>query len=91
MARDLMDDACRRVNAIRRAWNEGQLEWTVQAGALIERTRGVRCHKPLPERHLRFCGELCADAHNENLNRTKEAHEDHRFDHIVKKRGYHWI
>ena len=76
MARDLMDDAFRRVNATRPTWNEGQLEWTVEAGTLIERTRCIRCHAPLPEGHHKFCGELCANAHNKNINRMRAGSED---------------
>lgn len=60
MAREMLADAFRMAGAVRPSWNEGQLEWTIEAGTLIERTRCVRCHKPLPEGHHKFCGEICA-------------------------------
>ena len=71
MACDLMDDAFRRVNATRPTWNEGQLEWTVEAGTLIERTRCVHCHKPLPEGHHKFCNHLCAQNYHRRTHRRR--------------------
>ena len=75
-ARDLMDAAFRAVSARRPTWNEGQPEWTVEAGTLIERTRCARCGSPLPEGHHKFCSSLCARAHQNyryRINRTSEA------------------
>jgi hypothetical protein len=62
LTRDILAAAFRRVGASRPSWNEGQLEWTIEAGTLIERTRCVHCHKPLPEGHFKFCGEICGAA-----------------------------
>lgn len=76
MARDLMDGAFWAVRARRPTWNEGQPEWTVEAGTLIERTRCARCGAPLPEGHHKFCSSLCARAHQNyryRINRTSEA------------------
>ncbi len=75
MAREVMDEALRAVRAIRPTWNEGQPEWTIPANTLIERTRCVRCHKPLPEGHHKFCGVLCASAHGKRLASIREADE----------------
>lgn len=76
LARDLLDEAFKAIRATRPAWNEGQLEWTVHAGTLIERTRCVRCHKPLPEGHFKFCGAVCQSAHWQQVSRMKDASED---------------
>ncbi|WP_313349942.1 hypothetical protein [Paracoccus sp. (in: a-proteobacteria)] len=76
MARDLLDDAFRRVNAQRPDWDEGQPEWTIHAGTLIERTRCVRCHAPLPEGHFKYCGSNCRVGHWMWMSRRKEAAGD---------------
>ena len=75
MAREMMEEAFRAVRAARPTWNEGQPEWTIPANTLIERTRCVRCHKPLPEGHHKFCGVLCASAHGKRLASIREADE----------------
>lgn len=62
MAREILIDAFHAVHAKRPSWNEGQREWTIPANTLIERTRCVHCHKPLPEGHHKFCGHICAVA-----------------------------
>lgn len=59
----VVDDALRRVRAQRPSWNEGQREWTISEGLLIERTRCVECHKALPEGHYKYCGHLCSNAY----------------------------
>src|SRR5690606_11006107 len=51
MAREMLATAFRAANATRPSWEEGQLEWSIQAGTLIERSRCIRCHGPLPEGH----------------------------------------
>ena len=75
MAREMMDEAFRAVRATRPTWNEGQPEWTIPANTLIERTRCVRCGKPLPEGHHKFCSDLCASAHGKRLAAIREADE----------------
>lgn len=76
MAREMLASAFLAVNAKRPAWEEGQPEWTIHAGTLIERTRCIRCHGPLPEGHHKFCDGLCAASHQQRLRRLKEASED---------------
>lgn len=76
MARELLDNAFRVVRANRPPWDEGQPEWTIHAGTLIERTRCVRCHKDLPEGHHKFCSSLCAWAHAGALANLKKTDED---------------
>jgi len=66
MARDLLANAFRvlegRFEAERPEWNEGQPEWVVHEGLLIERTRCINCHCQLPEGHHKYCSRLCAGA-----------------------------
>lgn len=76
MAREMMDEAFRAVRATRPTWNEGQPEWTIPANTLIERTRCVRCGKPLPEGHHKFCSDLCASTFHARLLRLREGRED---------------
>lgn len=76
MARDVLEDAFRKVNAKRPDWEEGQPEWAIATNILIERTLCVNCHKPLPGGHWKFCGDLCASNHSRRLNYRKEADED---------------
>ena len=76
MARDLLEDAFRRVNAKRPDWEEGQPEWAIATNIHTERTRCVNCHGPLPEGHWKFCGNLCASNHSRRLNRRREADEE---------------
>ncbi|WP_074742983.1 hypothetical protein [Celeribacter indicus] len=76
MARELMDCAHRRVGAKRPTWNEGQPEWVIYEGTLIERTLCANCHKPLPEGRPKFCSDLCKGAHHAITARLKIANED---------------
>lgn len=76
VAKDAMDEALGAVGATRPSWNEGQLEWTIEAGTLIERTRCVRCHAPLPEDRHKYCSDICAQGHHRWIARRKEASED---------------
>lgn len=76
VAKEILAEAFRAVNAQRPAWNEGQLEWTIEAGTLIERIHCVRCHKPLPEGHHKFCSNLCAGSHRKHVAFLKQADED---------------
>lgn len=73
---DMMDEVLRRVRATRPDWYEGQPEYTVEGGALIERTRCMTCRKPLPEGHRKFCSDLCKSAHHNRIARLREANED---------------
>ncbi|MDU8946109.1 hypothetical protein [Ovoidimarina sediminis] len=70
MARDLMATVERRLRVKRPSWNEGQLEWTISAGTLIERTRCVSCGKKLVEDQKKYCSGLCKGAHFDYVRRT---------------------
>lgn len=76
MAKELMDEALRSLRAERPSYNEGQPEWTIPANTLIERTRCVRCHKPLPEGHHKFCSEICGNSHNKAANYRMDMAEE---------------
>lgn len=75
-ARELLASAFRAVRANRPGWDEGQLEWTKEAGTLIERSTCANCHKPLPEGRPKFCSNLCKGAHYNRLGAMKAANED---------------
>ncbi|RCW86619.1 hypothetical protein [Paracoccus lutimaris] len=76
MAREILAEAFRRVNAVRPSWEEGQQEWAIHAGTLIERTRCVRCHKPLPEGHFKFCSNTCGASHHQRMATRKWASDE---------------
>jgi hypothetical protein len=65
-----------RLRARRPGWNEGQPEWTISAGDLIERTRCQNCHAKLPEGHFKFCCQTCAQASHARLARRREMDEE---------------
>lgn len=75
-ARSLLIEAFASVGAERPDWYEGQPEWTIEAGTLIERTRCVRCQAPLPEGHYKFCSRLCNTSHAAHMHRKRQASED---------------
>ncbi|MZR15036.1 hypothetical protein GQE99_18610 [Maritimibacter sp. DP07] len=72
---DMLAEAFRRVRAVRPTWNEGQPEWVIHEGLLIERTRCVRCSAPLPEGHHKFCGKACSMAMHHYIASLKAANE----------------
>ena len=76
MANEMLASAFRRVNANRPTWEQGQLEWTVHAGTLIERSCCARCHGPLPEGHRKFCSAKCNVSWNSHISRLKEMDEE---------------
>lgn len=80
-AADVVSAALRQIGAKRPTWAEGQPEWSQNgAGAMIERTRCIRCHGRLPEMHRKFCGELCASSHQMALGRIRDADERKAYD-----------
>lgn len=74
-ASDLMGLVLFRVGATRPCWNEGQPEWTIEAGTLIERTFCAHCRKPLPEGSAKFCSYLCGQAHHSKIKIMKASSE----------------
>ncbi|SFN61708.1 hypothetical protein SAMN05216224_10815 [Thioclava dalianensis] len=71
IAREILAEAFRAAGAKRPTWNEGQPEWTIHEGLLIERTRCIRCGKPLPEGHKKYCSGLCASTHQSRIDALK--------------------
>jgi mono/diheme cytochrome c family protein len=84
MAKLLLSEAFFVVGAERPSWAEGQPEWVISAGNLIERTRCANCHGPLPEERPKFCSDLCKNAHGLRVMRLREAQEDTALDMAVK-------
>ncbi|MBL4918965.1 hypothetical protein [Szabonella alba] len=75
MARDVLADVFRKVNAVRPTWREGQPDWTIPTNILIERTRCARCHGPLPEGRPKFCSDLCKASHSSSQHSARETKE----------------
>ncbi|ATQ55318.1 hypothetical protein [Paracoccus yeei] len=76
MAREMLDSAFCSVRATRPGWDEGQPEWTVHAGTLIERAFCANCHALLPDGRPKFCDPLCKSAFHGRLSRRKQAQDD---------------
>lgn len=75
VAAKIVAAALNQVGARRPGWYEGQPEWT-QPGALpIERDTCLRCRKPLPEGHRRFCSHVCSTAYNSERRRQAKGEE----------------
>ncbi|MBY0138172.1 hypothetical protein E2977_07190 [Paracoccus yeei] len=83
MARELLDSAFQQVRATRPSWSEGQPDWAVSTGAMIERSICARCGKPLPEGKFKFCCNFCAKAHNAMVCRFRNAAENNAYDKVV--------
>jgi len=64
------------VQARRPPWNEGQPEYVIAAGTLIERTRCANCHGKLPEGRPKFCSAHCRNAYNLRLMRRRQADDE---------------
>lgn len=84
-AASIVAEAMLRIGAKRPTYQEGQPEYSHEgAGAMIERTRCVRCHSPLPEGHTKFCGDLCCSAHHLRTTRRMEATQGRAYDLAVR-------
>lgn len=93
MAADIVATALTRIGAARPTWEEGQPEYSQNgAGALIERTRCVRCHRGLPEQHTKYCSDICAGADFQIHRRIRLAKEVKAYDLIVNPGGHRqWL
>lgn len=76
MAKDVVNEVLMRLMAKRPGWAEGQPEWTIQGGTLIERTHCIHCQKDLPEGHFKFCAAQCRGAHGRRMMRMRDASEE---------------
>lgn len=75
---NIVASALSQIGAIRPDWDEGQPEWAQSgAGGVIERTRCIHCHKPLPrdENRRKFCSDHCASVHVIRVNSIRRADE----------------
>lgn len=89
MATEIVAAALRQIGAQRPTWAEGQPEYVQNgAGALIERTRCIRCHGPLPEGHFKFCDRLCGQSHREIIVHRQTLAENRVIDTVVNPRRY---
>ena len=75
VARDLVGVVLSILQAKRPSWNEGQPEWTIERGTLIERTRCAKCGNSLPEGHLKFCSDPCRKVYHLRLHAMRHASE----------------
>ncbi|RAH99851.1 hypothetical protein DLJ53_19085 [Acuticoccus sediminis] len=81
IAKDVVSRALAMIGAVRPTWLEGQPDYVqLGAGAQIKRSRCVRCHKPLPGEHTKFCGTLCANAHHMRLARLHQFNDQRAYD-----------
>lgn len=79
------------IGAVRPTWYEGQPEWTQNgSGALIARTRCVRCRRRLEDMHTKFCSTLCANAHHMTLSSIREARGALAYDLAVNGARRNW-
>lgn len=63
-AAEIVASALAIIGATRPTWMQGQPEYTQDGALPIEREHCIRCGKPLPEGHWRFCSSVCATAYN---------------------------
>jgi hypothetical protein len=83
-AKDIVAGAHRLLGAERPSWYEGQPEYIISSGDLIERTRCACCHKPLPDGRPKFCSDICRTAKNARQSRIREASDERAADMAVR-------
>jgi hypothetical protein len=87
VAFDIVAKALRRAGAQRPTWAEGQPEHLQNfSGAMIARTRCVRCRKTLPDGHWKFCGSTCSTMHFRMLQRLQVATEGDAYDRVSQSK-----
>lgn len=89
MARDALDKTFKLIRANRPSWNEGQRDWAVSTGPMIERSRCARCGNPIPEGNFKFCSKLCGQAHALHFYSLRHAVEVSAYDKAVKYNARH--
>lgn len=75
-ARDVVNVVFAILQVKRPSWYEGQPEWTIERGTLIERTRCANCGNPLPDERPKFCCDGCRKVHALRMFRLRSASED---------------
>ena len=76
VAAELVRIAFDTMRTKRPTWDEGQPDYVIDRGTLVERTRCANCGKGLEEQQRKFCGRLCGDAHGTRARRWAEADRD---------------
>ena len=72
------------LGAERPSWYEGQPDFVISPGLMIERTRCKRCHRPLPEGRPKYCSDLCKSAENHMICNLRNATAEVAADRAIK-------
>lgn len=75
IAQEIVAAALNIAGAKRPAWKEGQPEWTQDGALPILRERCIRCRKPLPEGHYKFCSRVCSNGYHADRGNAHAAAE----------------
>lgn len=75
IANEIVAAALNIAGAKRPTWKAGQPEWTQDGALPILRERCIRCRKPLPEGHHKFCSKVCSDGYHMDRNNAHTAAE----------------
>lgn len=90
IGKDIVEAALRQVGAVRPTWKEGQPEYTQEGHVPADRTRCIRCNRPLEGYQRKFCGSLCANAHNMALASVRAAEDAEAYDKLVRGAKFWW-
>lgn len=80
----IVEGARSLLGAKRPDWYEGQPEYVIAEGVLIERTHCKRCHGPLLEESRKYCSALCRYADHKALAAMRAASADQAADMAVR-------
>lgn len=83
-ASDIVGGAHSLLGAERPSWYQGQPEYILAPGVLIERVRCQRCHKRLPKERPKFCSDICRQGYHERLSRIRAAADGDAADLAIK-------
>lgn len=74
-AAEIVTWALRIVGAARPTWEQGQPEYTQPGAIAVRRDNCIRCNKPLPDGHYKFCCLICAKAWHDHKRQERFADE----------------
>ena len=72
------------LGAERPTWYEGQPDFVISPGLLIERTRCKRCHRPLPEGRPKYCSNACKSTDQKAIAAIRDATSEIAADRAVR-------
>lgn len=72
------------LGAERPTWYEGQPDFVISPGLLIERTRCKRCHRPLPEGRPKYCSNACKSTDQKAIAAIRDATSEVAADRAVR-------